>query len=318
MNKHALVRHQLRNLLHSGLLVASLALALGLSAWCLAGQLGALLAVGLALGLWLLTPRISPSLVLRLVKARPLAPGELFELRELTRVLAERAGLPLEPELWIQPGEGANAFAVGTREQGAIALSAGLIRRLSVRELAGVLAHEISHLAHGDTRLMGFADLASRLTASLASIGQLALLIALPAWLMGLLTVPWLTLVVLLAAPLMSALAQLALARTREFDADRGAVELLGSPAPLAEALQRLEWHQRRLFAALFGHRRHLPGTSLLRTHPSTEERLARLGELGPRARPAPRLHAPRAQREQLWAALVAPASRGPLRLLGS
>jgi len=318
VNKNALVRHQLRNLLHSALLVTSLALALGLLAWCLAGQLGAFVAVGLALGLWLLTPRLSPSLVLGLVKARQLAPGELFELQELTRVLAERAGLPRPPALWIQPGERANAFAVGTREQGAIALSSGLVRRLSVRELAGVLAHELSHLAHGDTRLMGFADLASRLTASLASIGQLALLLLLPAWLLGLVTVPWLTLVVLLVAPLVSALAQLALARTREFDADRSAVELLGSPEPLAEALQRLEWHQRRLFAALFGRHRHLPETSLLRTHPSTEERLARLGELGSRSRPSPRPHARRADREQLWAALCAPAVRGPQRLLGS
>ena len=314
MNQRALFQHLWRNLFHSALLVASLALVLGLLAWILAGPVGAALAVGFALGLWMLTPRIAPHLVLRAVRARRLQPWELPELHELNRVLAERAGLVRAPELWLQSSDQPNAFAVGTGDAGAIAVSAGLVRRLRLRELAGVLANETSHLAHGDTRLLGFAALFGRLTSSLALFGLLGVLFSLPAWLLGGWSIPWASLLGLLAAPVVSSLAQLALSRTREFDADRRAVELLGSPAPLAEALQRLEWHQRRLLAFLFGRGARLPQFSLLRTHPATSERLARLEQLGPRSRPLLRASRPRscvssaAPWEALWAAIAAQA----------
>ena len=109
------------------------------------------------------------------------------------------------------------------------------------RELTGVLGHEIAHIANEDLRVMGLADSISRLTHLLALLGQLAIVLSLPALLLGVAEVNWPALLLLAVAPQLALLAQLGLSRVREFDADRLAAELTGDPHGLASALAKIE-----------------------------------------------------------------------------
>jgi heat shock protein HtpX len=173
-----------------------------------------------------------------------------------------------------------NAFAVGDRDNAVIALSDGILRRMSLEETAAVLAHEASHVAHNDLRVMGFADVTERFTRVMSLFGQILLLVNLPLMLMGAVTISWIPIVVLIFAPTLSALAQLALSRTREYNADLGAARLLGDPEPMARALSKMERFQGRFLEQVIGPGQRLPDPSLLRTHPPTEERIRRLLEL--------------------------------------
>lgn len=154
-----------------------------------------------------------------------------------------------------------------------------------------MLAHEISHIRHNDLRVMAVADMMSRMTGLLSLFGQLFVLLNLPLILFTDLQLPWLALLVLLFAPSVSALLQLALSRTREFDADLEAARLTGDPAGLAGALVKLERQSLGPIEWLFRQGRN-PAPSVLRTHPYTQERLARLLSLENTPRP-PRPHAP-------------------------
>jgi len=116
---------------------------------------------------------------------------------------------------------------------------------------------------------------------SLASwFGQLLLLLNLPLFLSGVAFLPWHIPLLLVFSPTIMALMQLALSRTREFDADRGAVELTGDAAGLASALMKLERRPGRFWEDIFLPARRIPEPSLLRTHPPTEDRIARLRKL--------------------------------------
>ena len=120
-----------------------------------------------------------------------------------------------------------NAFAVGSRSDSVIAITDAL--NLTQRELAGVLAHEISHIAHGDMKVMAFADMVSRFTSVMSTVGILSLILNISSFIGGGgEQVPWLAVIVLMAAPTVGGLLQMALSRTREFDADLGAATLTG------------------------------------------------------------------------------------------
>ena len=190
------------------------------------------------------------------------------------------------------PSAVVNAFATGSKQEASIALTDGLLRRLSPRELAGVLAHEIAHIANEDLRVMGLADSVSRFTSLLALMGQIAILLNLPALLVGAAEVYWPGLLLLAASPQLALLAQLGLSRVREFDADRLAAELTGDPQGLASALAKIERVSRSWRAWLWpgwGN----PEPFWLRTHPATQERIARLLTLAPGPASALPLHAP-------------------------
>ncbi|MER3953818.1 M48 family metalloprotease, partial [Klebsiella pneumoniae] len=195
--------------------------------------------------------------------------------------LGARAGLPPVPVPHYVPSGVVNAFATGSKHHAAIALTDGLLRSLTPRELTGVLGHEIAHIANEDLRVMGLADSISRLTHLLALLGQLAIVLSLPTLLLGVTEVNWPALLLLAVAPQLALLAQLGLSRVREFDADRLAAELTGDPHGLASALAKIERVSRSWRAWL------LPGwgnpePSWLRTHPATAERIERLLELAP------------------------------------
>ena len=296
MNPSELLRHRLRNALQSLLLVLVLAGLLGYLAWILGGPF--LFAVVLALVVfgYLVTPVVSPRLVLGMFRGRPIAYREAPRLYDVAGELARRAELEAVPVLYYLPSDVMNAFAVGEGRTAAVALSDGLLRRLTLTELAGVLAHELSHLRHRDTRVMGFADVVSRLTGLLSTLGILLLFVNLPLFLLGAATLPWWTILLLLFAPTLSTLVQLALSRTREYDADVGAVELLGDPTPLASALQKMEAFQRSLLRHFLWPGQRLPDPCLLRTHPDTTQRIERLRAIAGRRSVPPREPLPTAR----------------------
>lgn len=270
-------RHKLANILQSLMLVVAMAGLLGVLGWMIGGMGFALTALIMVLLLYLFNPFVSPRLILNMYGARPIGYREALQLYSIVGSLAERAELPAVPTLFYLPSNVLNSFALGRKEQSVIALSDGILRGLEPRELAGVLAHEISHIALNDMGIMGFADLSSRLTRFLSLGGQILLLLNLPMLLMEGYHFPWLLIGFLIFAPSLSSLAQLALSRAREFNADLEAARLMGEPRPLASALSKMEAYSGNFFEQILLPGRRLPEPSLLRTHPTTEKRVERL-----------------------------------------
>jgi heat shock protein HtpX len=177
--------------------------------------------------------------------------------------------------VYLVPTRELQAFAVKSGGQSAIGITPSLLDELSPEELEGVLAHELSHLANGDTRVMATAAAMRGLTKSLASLAWLLLLFSI--LVPGALSVSLGAILLLSAAPMLSTLAELGLSRTREFHADLAAVALTGRPESLARALFKLEQHQTGLLRRLVGRGAALELPEGLRTHPATSERIRRL-----------------------------------------
>lgn len=276
----AYLQHKTRNTLQSLLMIAAMAGLCGTIAWLLGGPSLAIYSMAIILIIYRLNPAASPELAMRLFRARPLSEHEAPMLIERVEELGQRVGLEKPPKLYYLPSDVMNAFTIGARNEAAIALSDGLLRRLEWRELSGVLAHEMMHIVNQDTRLMAFADLAGRLTGFLSITGQILLLINLPLMILGQATLPWLPILLLLLAPTLSTLIQLALSRSREYEADLGAVELTGDPLGLASALNKLEMPRHGLLERIFHPGPRIPDPSILRSHPPTDERVRRLLEI--------------------------------------
>ena len=269
------------NRLQSILLVTALGLMMALLGLWVAGPTG-LLVITLPLVMFLdLGPRIAPAWIMRLYRAQPIPRPSAPRLYEIIDFLSRRAGLQRPPSVYHIPSSILNAFAIGSDRQSAIGVTSAMLRQFSTRELAAVFAHEISHIANRDLHVMGLADLLSRTTQMLANLGFLLLFLKLPLILLGLdVGVPFPAILLLLFAPALSALLQLGLSRTREFQADLNAARLTGDPRGLVLALQRMESAQESLFSRLLNRVQKRLEPSLLRTHPETEERIRRLLEL--------------------------------------
>ena len=263
-------------------LIAGMGLILGAIGMLLLGFWGAVGAILIALAITCFGPRVSPRVVLKMFKARRIEPSEAPDLYQIHNLLCQRAELEFLPPLYYIPSRMLNAFATGIGDRSAVAISDGLLRTLTPREMAGVLAHEISHIRHNDMRIMSLADSFSRF-ASMASRAGLLLFVA------ALFTGTWQgmwRLSFLFLAPILTALLQLALSRAREFNADMGAAELTRDPQGLASALSKLErmqpgsWMRKVLFPG-----NKTPEVTALRTHPPTAERIERLMTLVPQYR---------------------------------
>lgn len=271
-------RNRLLNTLHTVLLAGGSLLLLAVTAWAFAGWTGIVWAVAFGAVSLAAVNRVSPELVLTMYKARPVTRTEFPEGLDLVDELARRAALPKAPRLHVVPSTLLNAFAVGRRDDAAIAVTDALLQRLTMRELAGVLAHEVSHIAHGDIKVMALADIVSRFTSVMSTIGLFSLFFNLVAAIGGMAPqIPWLAVLVLLAAPTVGGLLQLALSRTREFAADLGAAMLTGDPDGLASALAKLERWQGRMWEAMVLPGSRTPVPSVLRSHPKTQDRIDRL-----------------------------------------
>ena len=280
MNHDRAFSHNLRNRLQSLLLIAGMA---GLLALCANLLLGGDAWLGVFIGLaasMLILPNVPPALILRLYRAQPVDASVSPQLTAIIQTLSQRANLKHPPRFHWLPSQTLNAFAVGSRSDSAIAITDGLLRLLSMRELTGVLAHEISHIQNNDLRIMTMADMITRMTHLLALTGVFAALIALPLMLFEAISISLLGLVLLIISPSINALLQLGLSRVREFHADTEAARLTRDPAGLASALSRIDQVQlspwRRVFMP--GYRDIQP--SILRSHPHTHERVERLLQL--------------------------------------
>ncbi|RMG56954.1 MAG: peptidase M48 [Gammaproteobacteria bacterium] len=276
---------RVRNRVHSLLLLAATLAVPALAGWLLWG-LGGLLLLGFGVALLLLWgAHADPARVLRLFGGRPLTPARAPGLYGLVQELADRAGLPRVPRLYLVSLPMVNAFAVGHADNAALAVTPSLLDTLDRRELAGVLAHEIAHVRNGDLRLLTLAGLAEQTASLLAGLTSFSVLLSLPWILVGQVRVQWLPLMLLLAAPHLATLLARALSRVREFGADLVAVALTGDPEGLARALARLEWRERSFWRRLLGSSP-LKIPYLLRTHPDTDERIRRLAEVSRRPTP--------------------------------
>jgi heat shock protein HtpX len=276
LNPDTLRRHNIRNTLHTWLLIVATGLIMGVMAYSvfgIAGLAGATLfgVIGIAS-----LSRVSPKMVLGLYKARPITGSELPELQKLVRELAAKADLSTVPMLYYVPTKMLNAFAVGTKDDSAIAITDGLLRTMNMRQLAGILAHETAHIMNGDLKVMGLADVLNRITSFLSTMG----LIGIPIVFGTGLNIPLLGLLLMVFAPTIGGMLQLGLSRAREYDADLDGVTLTGDPDGLASALNVLEAQQKGLWEGMFLPGSRLPQPSILRSHPKTEDRIARITAL--------------------------------------
>jgi len=277
--KHKLRTHRLLNFCQSTALILLLSLLLGYLALLLAGPIAASIAFLAVIVLYITNPIIAPHFILRMYRAQEISPFDAPELFRLLAVLSENASLPKPPQLYYIPSRVINAFAVGTPADSALAVSDGVLKKLNYTELAGVLAHEITHIANNDIRVMSFADIASRITKLLSLTGQFLLLLNLPLILFMEIQLNWIPIIILIIAPFISDLIQLGLSRIREYQADMGSALLLGDARPLASALNKMEQYKHNYLGGIFVPIQKIPEPSLLRTHPATEERIKRLLE---------------------------------------
>jgi heat shock protein HtpX len=299
-------RQRRRNRIQGLLLLGGMVLTLALCAWFIFGGDGVLWVVLFGVGALALRPRMRPDWVLRMYRARPLHPSAAPDLHRVVATLAQRAGLPRTPVLYYVPSSMLNAFAAGQRSEAAIAVTDGLLRGLTGRQLTGVLAHEISHIRSDDVKIMTLADTVGRLTHGVAYAGLALVLLGLPMLASGS-ALPLLIAAVLMAIPTVVTLLQLALSRAREYDADLEAATLTGDPGGLASALQTLAKREGRIWERILVPHGRTPDPLLLRTHPPTDERVRRLLALSPTQHPPVVIRG-----EPLPAGSFTPVSRRP------
>lgn len=278
------------NYFRTALLLAALTGFFLVVGYLLGGSSGLIIALVVALGMNLFAYWNSDQMVLRMAHAQEIGPQESPELHGIVQDLAQRAGLPM-PRVYVIDEEQPNAFATGRDpEHAAVAATTGLLRHLSREEITGVLAHELAHVKNRDTLTMTIAATLSGAIGMLATFG-------------GLfgggrgedgrpLVNPIVAIAAMILAPLAATLVQMAISRSREFEADREGAAICGQPLWLASALQRLHAGTQQIPNATaeanpatahlyIANPLHGGGlASLFSTHPSMEERVARLQEM--------------------------------------
>jgi heat shock protein HtpX len=273
----------LGNTFKTGLLMAAIMALFGMVGAVLGGGQGMLLALVLAAAMNLWAYWFSDTMVLRLYRAQEVDATTAPQLYGSVRELAGQAGLPM-PKVYLIDEAQPNAFATGRNpEHAAVAATTGILQLLTARELRAVLAHELSHVKHRDI-------LTSTITASIA--GAISTLAHFGMFFSGRdadQRNPLVALLVLILAPIAAVLIQLAISRSREYDADRSGAELSGDPRALADALAKIERYKQGL--PLETAEEH-PATAhlmiinplsggglsgLFSTHPPTAERIHRL-----------------------------------------
>ncbi len=213
------------------------ALLITASYWIIGGASGAIIGVILAavtnLGSWYYSDRIA----LAAYGAQPVSPNQIPALYSMVERLCHRSQLPM-PDLYIVPTSSANAFATGRDPQhAAVAVTEGLLRLLPEDELEAVIAHELSHVYNRDTLTQAIA---ATIAGAISFLAQMA-------WFFGgsrnreggVNPLGFLLMIVL--APIAASVIQMAISRTREFEADAGSARLTRNPRALARALKRLE-----------------------------------------------------------------------------
>lgn len=278
------------NLMKTGVLLTALTVLLVLIGGALGGQNGMVMAFVLALVMNFGSYWFSDRIVLAMYRAQPVDEASAPGLHRTVRTLATRAGIPM-PRVYIIPGETPNAFATGRNPQhAAVAVTEGILRLMSEQELEGVLAHELSHVQNRDTLIMAIAATLAGAITYMAHMAQWAMIFgggrrdsddsdSGGGGLIG-------GLLMIVLAPIAAMLIQLAVSRSREFQADASGARMAGQPWGLAKALEKLEMaskvapmHATPATAHLFIVNPLTGGgwTTLFATHPPIAERVARL-----------------------------------------
>lgn len=255
-------------------------LILSLIGWVVAGKTGVLWSVIIGIFLFLSIPKISPHALLSINGAKRLSYMQAPEIHDIVQWLAEQAGLKQKPELYYIPRNFLIAYSVGKQPDTAIAISNGLLNILNKRELIAVMAHEISHIRHNDILVMQVTQIIHIITSTFALMAYLTVLLYIPFLYLSEQPVPWLLMLILITAPNVSVMIQLAISRLREFDADMEAVKITNDPLGLASALKKLENYQQGWFQHMVMPHRRLRIPKLLNTHPSAKARIERLKEM--------------------------------------
>ena len=279
------------NYVKTGLLMAALTAVLILLGGLIGGSTGIVVMVIVAVAFNFAMYWGSGTMALKMSHAVPVDEQYAPELHQMIARLAQRAGVP-KPGVYVTPDEQANAFACGRNpKHSAIAVTQGIQHQLTMRELEGVLAHEMAHIRNRDILIASVAAMAAGAISAVANWLQFSLFFGgddeSGLGLIG-------TLAAVIIAPIAATIIQLAISRQREYQADLTGAELLGDPEPLADALENLQRGAERMpmqvnpaaapmyivnpLAALHGR-----GMSkLFSTHPPMEERIRRLRALAP------------------------------------
>jgi heat shock protein HtpX len=277
MNHRNYVSQNIHNKFYAYLLMGSMLFLLVLIGYVFAGGPGVYFSLAAVLTFGILGPGVPPKLILKLHRARYLSPGEAPEIYHITEHLSQQAGLMEMPAIYYVRSGLLNAFTLGTESSSAIAFTDGMLRRMTYRELSGVIAHEISHIKNKDTNINFFVGSVGRVIAILSIIGQAIVILNLPLVVMGAIEIPWISVMILALAPSINGFLQLAYSRIREYDADLFSARLTSDPKGLASALEKIEYQRhgfvRRLLTAGYS----VNNRSILSTHPDTGERVRRL-----------------------------------------
>jgi heat shock protein HtpX len=253
----------------------------------LGGQSGMVMALAFALVMNFVSYWFSDKIVLAMYGAKPLPEGEAPVVHRIVRNLATRAGIPM-PKLYLLPSAAPNAFATGRSPQhAAVAVTDGILRIMDEKELEGVLAHELSHVLNRDILISTVAATIGGAISMLANMAQWGLIFG------GSRddedgrgTNPIALILTIILAPLAALLIQMAVSRSREYQADASGARLTRNPLGLASALGKLDQASRVVPMNANPATAHLfivnplTGRSLMNlfmTHPPIQERIARL-----------------------------------------
>ncbi len=273
------------NMLKTAVLMAAITALFMAIGGVIGGRSGMMLALVVALGMNFFSYWFSDQMVLKMYNAREVDAQTAPRFYAMVQELAQRANLPM-PRVYLIDEAAPNAFATGRNpEHAAVAATTGIIDVLSERELRGVMAHELAHVKHRDILI---STISATMAGAISMLANFAMFFGgrdqegRPAN-------PLAGIAVAILAPLAASLIQMAISRAREFEADRGGAEISGDPRALASALDKIQRYARGIpLEAAEAH----PETAqmmimnplsaegikgLFATHPSTEERIARL-----------------------------------------
>jgi len=230
----------------------------------------------------------SDTIAIKAARARPVTEQEMPQYYAIVRELTTKAGMPM-PKLYVSPEAQPNAFATGRNpHHAAVAVTDGILKVLSWDELRGVLAHEISHVGNRDILISSVAAAVAMMITFLARMAMWGAIFGGGRGddrdggnIFGLLAM-------MILAPIAAAILQMALSRSREYEADRSGAQLIGDGEPLAQALQKIEAYANQvpmnvdpahatayIINPLTGRKAQF--SNLFRSHPPTEDRIARL-----------------------------------------
>jgi heat shock protein HtpX len=287
------------NFAKTGLLLAALTGIFVAVGWVAGGPTGMVIAFVVALGMNMFSLWQSDKLVLRMYGAQEVDASSGGEYYSIVRDLAAKAQLPM-PRVYIMQNPQPNAFATGRNPQNAaVCASTGLIEMLSPEEVAGVMAHELAHVKNYDTMTMAVAATIGGAVSMLAQYLQFGALFGGNRENSS--GVGWIgVLAAAIVAPMAAMLVQMAVSRSREYQADRMGGLICGNPLWLASALRKIEHYARGIPNE---QAEAAPGTAhlfiinpltgqgmdnLFSTHPNTDNRVAELEALAREVGPAP------------------------------